>query len=325
MDYALAIGGLFLLFVGGESLVRGAVGLARQLGVSSLFTGLVVVGFGTSAPEFVVCLEAALRGQYDITVGNIVGSNIANLMLILGVAALIQPVLSRGSVLKRDGLAMLFASVVLVGLAVLGEVSRALAAGLLLMLVGFITMCWISERRASDGASAVADEVEEVGKLPDRISLALLAALFGAGTLVLGSHMLIDGATGIARAFGLSEAVIGVTLVALGTSLPELAAVIVAAYRNHADVALGNVLGSNVFNVFGMLGMTALIEPLSISAAFLDLDMWVMLGASALLLVFLTTGNRLSRPESLFLLAGYLAYVVFLLEPGATAIAPAAA
>ena len=325
MDYALAIGGLLLLFVGGESLVRGAVGLARQLGVSSLFTGLVVVGFGTSAPEFVVCLEAALRGQYDITIGNIVGSNIANLMLILGVAALIQPVLSRASILKRDGLAMLLASVVLVGLAVFGEVSRASAGGLLLMLAGFITICWISERRAADGASAAADEVEEVGRLPDRISLALLAALFGAGILVLGSHMLIDGATGIARAFGLSEAVIGVTLVALGTSLPELAAVIVAAYRNHADVALGNVLGSNVFNVFGMLGMTALIEPLSISAAFLDLDMWVMLGASALLLVFLTTGNRLSRPESLFLLAGYLAYVVFLLEPGATAIAPAAA
>ncbi len=316
MDYALAIGGLVLLFLGGESLIRGAVGLARKLDVSPLFTGLVVVGFGTSAPEFVVCLEAALRGQYDITIGNIVGSNIANLMLILGVAALIQPILSRASILKRDGLAMLLASATLVGLAFFGEVSRVLGLVLLAMLVGFIAICWISERAHSDGeASDIEEEIEEVGQLPARTWVAVLAVLAGIIALVSGSNMLIEGATGIALAFGISEAVIGVTLVAIGTSLPELAAVIVAAIRNHADVALGNVLGSNVFNVFGMLGLTAVIEPLAINRAFLDLDMWVMLGVSALLLVFLTTGNRLNRGESLFLLAGYAAYVVFLLDP----------
>jgi cation:H+ antiporter len=316
MDYALAIGGLVLLFLGGESLIRGAVGLARKLDVSPLFTGLVVVGFGTSAPEFVVCLEAALRGQYDITIGNIVGSNIANLMLILGVAALIQPILSRASILKRDGLAMLLASATLVGLAFFGEVSRVLGLVLLAMLVGFIAICWISERAHSDGEpSDIEEEIEEVGQLPGRTSVAVLAVLAGIIALVFGSNMLIEGATGIAMAFGISEAVIGVTLVAIGTSLPELAAVIVAAIRNHADVALGNVLGSNVFNVFGMLGLTAVIEPLAINRAFLDLDMWVMLGVSALLLVFLTTGNRLNRGESLLLLAGYTAYVVFLLDP----------
>ena len=316
MDYALAIGGLVLLFLGGESLIRGAVGLARKLDVSPLFTGLVVVGFGTSAPEFVVCLEAALRGQYDITIGNIVGSNIANLMLILGVAALIQPILSRASILKRDGLAMLLASATLVGLAFFGEVSRVLGLALLAMLVGFIAICWISERaQGEDEPSDIEEEIEEVGHLPGRTWVAVLAVLAGILALVLGSNMLIEGATGIAVAFGISEAVIGVTLVAIGTSLPELAAVIVAAIRNHADVALGNVLGSNVFNVFGMLGLTAVIEPLAINRAFLDLDMWVMLGVSALLLVFLTTGNRLNRGESLLLLAGYTAYVVFLLDP----------
>ena len=316
MDYALAIGGLVLLFLGGESLIRGAVGLARKLDVSPLFTGLVVVGFGTSAPEFVVCLEAALRGQYDITIGNIVGSNIANLMLILGVAALIQPILSRASILKRDGLAMLMASATLVGLAFFGEVSRVLGLVLLAMLVGFIAICWISERaQGKDEPSDIEEEIEEVGQLPGRTWVAVLAVLAGILALVFGSNMLIEGATGIAVAFGISEAVIGVTLVAIGTSLPELAAVIVAAIRNHADVALGNVLGSNVFNVFGMLGLTAVIEPLAINRAFLDLDMWVMLGVSALLLVFLTTGNRLNRGESLLLLAGYTAYVVFLLDP----------
>jgi cation:H+ antiporter len=317
MDYALAIGGLVLLFLGGESLIRGAVGLARKLDVSPLFTGLVVVGFGTSAPEFVVCLEAALRGQYDITIGNIVGSNIANLMLILGVAALIQPILSRASILKRDGLAMLVASALLVALAFWGEVSRLLGLLLVGLLVAFISICWISERRQGDGGAAeLEEEIEDVGKLPARTWVAVLAVLVGIAALVFGSNMLIEGATGIARAFGISQAVIGVTLVAIGTSLPELAAVIVAALRNHADVALGNVLGSNVFNVFGMLGLTAVIQPLTISRAFLDLDMWVMLGVSALLLVFLTTGNRLNRGESLLLLAGYVAYVVFLLDPG---------
>jgi cation:H+ antiporter len=275
------------------------------------------VGFGTSAPEFVVCLEAALRGQYDITIGNIVGSNIANLMLILGVAALIQPILSRASILKRDGLAMLVASALLVALAFWGEVSRLLGLLLVGLLVAFISICWISERRQGDGGAAeLEEEIEDVGKLPARTWVAVLAVLVGIAALVFGSNMLIEGATGIARAFGISQAVIGVTLVAIGTSLPELAAVIVAALRNHADVALGNVLGSNVFNVFGMLGLTAVIQPLEISRAFLDLDMWVMLGVSALLLVFLTTGNRLNRGESLLLLAGYVAYVVFLLDPG---------
>ncbi|MBK1698640.1 calcium/sodium antiporter [Rhodovibrio salinarum] len=324
MDYALAIGGLVLLFLGGESLIRGAVGLARKLDVSPLFTGLVVVGFGTSAPEFVVCLEAALRGQYDITIGNIVGSNIANLMLILGVAALIQPILSRASILKRDGLAMLVASVMLVGLAFLGEISRIVGLILLAMLIGFIVVCWVSERaQKGEDVSELEDEIEDVGKLPGRTSVALLAVLSGIVALVFGSNMLIEGATGIAIAFGIPQAVIGVTLVAIGTSLPELAAVIVAAIRNHADVALGNVLGSNVFNVFGMLGLTAVIEPLHISRAFLDLDMWVMLGVSALLLVFLTTGNRLNRGESLLLLVAYAAYVAFLLDPVALP-APAA-
>jgi cation:H+ antiporter len=317
MDYALAAGGLILLFLGGESLVRGAVGLAKRLGVSTLFIGVVVVGFGTSAPEFLVCLEAALRGQDDLTIGNIVGSNIANIMLIVGVAALIRPVVSRPSILRRDGLAMLGASAILVGLALHGGVDRWAALVMLMLLGAFLAYCVYSERNGDD---VIAEEVEEVGAAPQAIWAGLLAAAIGVTALVAGSNMLIDGATGIAMAYGVSEAVIGVTLVALGTSLPELATAFVAAIRNHGDVALGNVLGSNVFNVLGMLGLTSLIEPVAISEEFLSLDVWFMLAVSVLLLVFMTTGQRVTRTESGVLIVGYAVYVAFLLSP-ATAVA----
>jgi len=313
MDYALAIGGFVLLFLGGESLLRGAVGLARRLDVSTLFIGVVVVGFGTSAPEFLVCLEAALRGQHDITVGNIVGSNIANIMLILGMAAMIHPVVSRPSVLRRDGFAMLAASVLLVGLAYLGGVDRWVALPMLAALIAFIGYCIRCERNGS--VAAYEEEVSDLSRLPSNGGVAVLIVLIGVVGLVAGARMLVSGATGIAEAAGVPEAVIGVTLVAVGTSLPELATVIVAAWRKHGDVALGNVLGSNVFNVFGMLGLTALVEPVSISPAFLRLDLWVMLGVSLLLMVFMRTGYRVNRAESCVLIVGYAAYVWLLITP----------
>lgn len=313
MDYVLALGGLILLFLGGEAVVRGAVGLARRFDVSKLFTGVVIVGFGTSSPELVVCIEAAWRQHYDITVGNIVGSNIANIMLILGLVALIQPVMSRESILRRDGLVMLLASVLLVGLAYAGEVSRLVAILMLACLAGFILYCLKGER---NGVSDSVAEAESKG-VPMNLWIAIVAVVLGTAGLVGGAVMLVDGATSIARRAGVSEAVIGVTLVAVGTSLPELAAAIVAAVRRHADIALGNVLGSNVFNILGILGVTALIEPVAISSSFLRLDLWVMLGVSVLLLLFLRTGYRLSRPESGVLLSGYVLYVgVLLAAPG---------
>lgn len=319
-DVGFALAGFVLLFLGGESLLRGAVGLAQRFGVSTLFIGVVVVGFGTSAPEFLVCLEAALRGQDDLTIGNIVGSNIANVMLIVGVAAAIRPVMTRPSILRRDGMAMLLASVLLVGLALHGGVDRWIAAIMLALLAGFLTYCARCERRG-DCDGVYTEEVEEMGSAPRAIWLGLVIAAVGIAGLVAGSNLLIRGATGIATHYGVSEAVIGVTLVALGTSLPELATVFVAAMRKHGDVALGNVLGSNVFNVLGMLGLTSLIEPVSISPAFLSVDVWVMLGVSVLLLIFMTTGHRVTRGESGVLIAGYALYVAFLLNPAAMAAA----
>ncbi len=314
MDYLFALAGLVLLFLGGESLVRGAVGLARRFEVSPLFSGIVIVGFGTSAPELFVCVEAVLRGQYDIAVGNIVGSNIANVMLILGIAALIQPVISRGAVLRRDGVMMLASSLVLVALAVNGEVPRLAGGVLLAVLLAFIAYSFRGERNNGEGVleSAYVTEVTEMERTPQKLWLGLLISGVGIAALVAGSALLVEGATGIAVAAGISEAVIAVTLVAVGTSLPELATVIVAALRKHADVALGNVLGSNIFNAFGILGVTALVEPVMISAHFLRQDVWVMLGASILLLVFMATKGRVTRWESGILLTGYAGYVMFL-------------
>mgnify|MGYP006420962163 CR=1 FL=1 len=315
MDYILTFGGFVLLFIGGESLVRGAVGLAQRLGVSTLFIGVVVVGFGTSAPEFLVCLEAALSGHDDVTIGNVVGSNIVNLMLILGTAAMIQPVINRPATLRRDGMAMLLSSALLVGLAFTGHIDRWVGLAMLATLAGFLAYSVQCERN-SKATAAYEEELEDVGPAPGNPWLALLAVAMGVGALVAGANMLVDGATGIARAAGVPDAVIAVTLVALGTSLPELATVLVAALRKHADVALGSVLGSNVFNVLGMLGMTALIEPVGISPAFLNLDMWVMLGVTMLVMVFLTTGQKLSRQESGLLLVGYAGYMGYLLGGG---------
>jgi len=313
MEYILTLGGFVLLFLGGESLVRGAVSLARRLGVSTIFIGAVVVGFGTSAPEFLVSLEAALSGHDDVTIGNIVGSNIVNIMLILGTAAMIQPVMNRPATLRRDGSVMLLSTALLVALAYVGAVERLTGLAMLAALVGFLAYSIRCERNGQ--AEAVYEqEIADLGAAPHRLWAALLAAALGVAALVAGANMLIEGATGIARAAGIPDAVIGVTLVALGTSLPELATVLVAAFRKHADVALGSVLGSNVFNVLGMLGLTAAIEPVAIAPAFLDLDMWVMLGVSALLVVFLATGQRISRRESAVFLTGYVAYMAYLLS-----------
>jgi len=312
MDYVYVLGGLALLFLGGESTVRGAVGVARRAGVSPLFTGLVIVGFGTSSPEFLVTLQAALTGRDAITIGNILGSNIANLMLILGTAAAITPVLSRWAIVRRDGTMMLAASTVFVALGLYGEIPRIAGVALVLVLAAFIARCYWAERTGKEPAEHA---TEDGGPARRSLPLGIAFVLAGIVGLVLGSRLLVDGASAIALRAGVSEAVIGVTLVAIGTSLPELATSIVAAVRRHADVALGNVLGSNVFNVFGMLGLTAAIVPVRIDPAFLALDFWVMLGVSALLLAMLTTNNRLGRLEGVLLLLAYAGYVGLLFSP----------
>ena len=310
MDYLLVAAGVLFLFLGGEALLRGAVSLARHLRVSPMIIGLTVVGFGTGAPELIVCLEAALTGQPAIAVGNVIGSNIANVLLILGLSAMIRSLPVPREALWRDGMVMLGASALVVGFAMLGTMYRwqgiLLFAGLLLFW-GYI---YRSERKSrSDELAAAGAEIEEdpVG-VPRRVGIAGLLSLAGLVTLAFGSDLFLDGAVGLARTFGVSEAVIGLSLVAIGTSLPEVAAATVAAARGRGDVALGNVIGSNIVNVLGILGLAAMATPLPLDAV-TPCDLAVFLGAAVLALVFFFTGRRIARREGGFFLFAYAAYM----------------
>lgn len=302
--------GLALLTLGGEALIRGALASAQRLGVSPLLSGLVIVGFGTSAPELVVSVNAAIDGQPDIAIGNVVGSNIGNILLILGLCALITPLKVRPLALKRDAVTVVAASflfLVLAGGSALGRLDAVLLIGALLSY-----LCWAywseSFRSAPSGELHKA-ESEELTAIPKSAMSAAISSLLGLLLLIGGSQVFLIGATGMAQHFGVPEAVIGLTLVAVGTSLPELSISVLAAIRRHADVAVGNILGSNIFNLLGILGLSALLQPLPIPQRMLQFDQWVMLVTSVLLLLFLYTGRKLSRAEGGVLLVCYCAYV----------------
>lgn len=302
--------GLGLLTVGGEALIRGSLAAAKRLGVSPLLSGLVIVGFGTSAPELVVSVNAAIDGKPDIAIGNVVGSNIGNILLILGLCALITPLAVRPLALKRDAVVVVAASSLFLFLAggrVLGRLDAAL---LIVGLVAYLGWAYWSERfRAAPSGELHKAESEELSAIPKSTLFAVIALLFGLLLLIGGSQVFLLGATGIAMYFGVPEAVIGLTLVAVGTSLPELTISVIAAIRRHADVAVGNILGSNIFNLLGILGLSAFLQPLPIPSRVLQFDQWVMLVTSVLLLLFLYTGRRLSRSEGAVLLVCYCTYV----------------
>lgn len=310
IDVLLLLLGIALLSCGGEALIRGSLAAAKRLGISPLLGGLVIVGFGTSAPELVVSVNAAIDGRPDIAIGNVVGSNIGNILLILGVCALITPLSVRPLTLRRDAVTVVAASVlflVLVGGSALG---RADAAIFLVLLAAYLVWAYRSERfhAAPSGALHLAEE-KEVTAIPKSVLWTVSSVVVGLLLLIGGSQILLAGAIGIAEHLGLPETVIGLTLVAVGTSLPELSISVIAAVRRHADVAVGNILGSNIFNLLGVLGVSALLQPLPVDARILQFDQWVMLGTSLLLLLFLFTDRRLSRPEGAMLLVGYGLYV----------------
>ncbi|MBL27019.1 MAG: sodium:calcium antiporter [Rhodospirillaceae bacterium] len=313
MEYALVVGGLLLLFGGGEVLVNGAVSLANRLGVSPLIIGLTVVGFGTSAPELLVSLEAALGGQPDIAVGNVVGSNIANILLILGAASVIYPIRCAPQVVFRDGIFMLASAALFALLAHEGIIPRWQGAVMFAALLVFVGYSYWSERyRKAPSERLHRHEAEEFGDAERSLGLSLVLVAVGFVALIGGSKMLVSGALDIARAAGISEAVIGLSLVAVGTSLPELATSCMAAVRKHTDVAVGNVLGSNIFNILSVLGLTAIVEPVPISSEILGLDLWIMLGVSVLVLPVLITGWRINRVEGGIFLLAYAGYIAIL-------------
>jgi cation:H+ antiporter len=316
MTLVVLAAGLVLLLVGGEALVRGSVAVARRFGVSPLVIGLTLVGFGTSTPELVASIEAALIGAPGIAVGNVVGSNIANILLILGVAAVLMPVRATREMLKRDGLVLVLVSLVMVGIVLSGTLSRPFGIALLLALLVYTVGSVVLERRRGRDPELAAEVEAEVGNWPTSLGAGLALAVGGIAGVVVGADLLIESAVNIAGSLGVSDAVIGLTVVAVGTSLPELATSIMAAVRRHSDVALGNVVGSNIFNVLGIAGATAVVKPIPVPPEIAHLDIWVMLAAALLLVVFAATRHGVSRLEGAFLLVAYGAYVTLQFSPG---------
>jgi cation:H+ antiporter len=311
MAYLLLLAGLVLLLAGGELLVRGAVAVAERFRVSPLVIGLTLVGFGTSTPELVASLGAALSGAPGLAMGNVVGSNIANILLVLGIGAAIQPFATQPAAFRRDGPVLLGASLLLALVCLTGIIGRLLGGLFLVLLLAYTMATYLAERHDRDPAAALHEaEAKRVAPVPRSLPLALGATLAGLAGVVIGAHLLVEGAIELARRLGVSDAVIGLTVVAVGTSLPELATTVVAAMRRHGDVAFGNIVGSNLFNIFGILGVTALVRPLAVPLSIARFDVWVMLAVAIVGVGFAVTGWRVNRIEGGLLL---LAYVVYLL------------
>ena len=309
-------GGAGLLYAGAEGLVRGGAGLGRRAGLSPLAVGLTVVSLATSAPELGVSLRAAFEGRDAVAVGNVLGSNVANIGLILGAAAVLMPIAVATRIVKADLPLLVAVSALLTGFLWDGAVGRmegaVLAAGMVLYLGGTLHFA------RKEGAKAQAEAENELPPLAGAWWLDPVYIFAGLAGLAGGAYLLVEGATAVAASFGVSDAVIGLTVVAFGTSLPELAATVVAAARGEGDMAVGNVVGSNMFNSLGIVGATALARPLDVNDELgpldgtLNADCCVMLAAAVILLPLMRTGFRVSRAEGVLLLAGYAGYVTWL-------------
>lgn len=321
MTIAAIIGGLVLLVIGGEFLVRGAVDLATRLGVSPLLIGLTLVGFGTSTPELVTSIQAAIVGAPGIAIGNIVGSNLANILLILGLSALVYPIIVDSRALWRDALLVAILAIVCLPVAWWVGLDRYVGVIALMILVAYLVYAWRQESATTADHTAAFERGEALagfnpGLVTKKrsgngraIAMSTATALGGIVLVILGGRFLVDGSISLARALDIDEAVIGLTIVAVGTSMPELVTSAVAAFRRQADVAFGNVLGSNIYNTLFIGGVTGIVAPTEIPARIAAVDIPVMVGVSLLLFLFAWTGLRIGRREGGVLLAGYVIYL----------------
>ena len=301
------LAGLALLLIGGDALVRGSVALARHSKLSKLFIGLTIVAFGTSAPELVTSIQAVLSGLPAFAIGKVVGSNIANVLIVLGLPALITPIICKGHGLLRTTLIMLAASLAFVLVAITGQIGFATGALFFGLLVFFLVMTTRGAMRGRDTVSLVDMEALEgpvVG-----VPMAIVHTIGGILGLIFGAHFLLQGGAKIAAFLGVPDAVIGLSLVALGTSLPELATSLAAAFRRHGEVAIGNVVGSNIFNILGIVGITAMVRPITVAPHFLALDIWVMLGSSLILLPIIWRHGKIGRVIGVMFTLAYVAYI----------------
>jgi len=315
IDIALIVGGLVLLVAGGEALVRSASTLAKRVGIPPLVIGLVVVSAATSAPEFAVTFDAVLRGEPDLALGNVVGSNIFNILLILGLTALVMPLVIKKQLVRIDIPVMVGLSILLIVVSLDGTISALDGALLLAVLLAHTVMSVIIGRREvrAEAAGASTTPLTEQGR-PLPLWLAGLLLIGGIGLLVLGAQLLVDGAVSIATGLGVSSLVIGLTVVAAGTSLPELATSLIAARRGERDMAVGNIVGSNIFNIGMVLGLPALIfgGGIPVPAAAIALDLPLMLATAVALIPIAFTGFVIARWEGALFIVLYVAYTIYL-------------
>lgn len=312
-DWASIGGGLIILMLGAEALIRGSTELARRFGLSELLIGLTLVGFGTSTPELVASIQAAMVGSPGVAIGNVVGSNIANILLILGVSALIAPIAVEPKAFRRDSIVLVASVAATILVALTGSYGRLAGIGFIIALAAYILLAYLMERAHPE--SAEAEHHEQMGESakrgPKSVALDVILCLVGLALLMVGARYLVGGAINVAQSFGVSETLIGLTIVAVGTSLPELITSVMAAVRGKSALALGNVVGSNIYNVFGILGVTAALSPIQTPSDIFG-DMIVMAVATAALIIFANTGRGVSRAEGLIMAFVYAAYIGWL-------------
>ena len=309
MIYIQIILGLVILIGGAELLVRGGVSIATRLGVSPLVIGMTIVAIGTSAPELVVSINAAYSGSPGLALGNVIGSNIANVLLVFGVACVFSPMIEKSAASRGDAVFLTIGTLLFFVFCLRGVLDYL--AGITL-LVGIILFLSVSYWKKSSGSGLLEADIGEVGESQGWLNSSWGAAFFlmvGFIGLTLGSELLVRGGSGVAREFGVSEEVIGLTLFALGTSLPELAASIVASIKGHADIGLGNIIGSNLFNILGVTGAAALTAPLLVHQQIMNFDIWVMLMSSAILVFILSFGWRIGRVMGTLFTLSYVGYI----------------
>lgn len=313
MDWAYTVLGLAILLLAGDALVKGAVNLALRVGIPALIVSLTVVAFGTSAPELLISVQAIADGLPGIAIGNVVGSNVANVLLVLGIPALLATMHTSEHDTKSSYLQMIGATVLFITLCFFGVLTWISGLILLAALAAMLTHAIVTVKRHRRAQDTATENIEgaDPGMSGAKITLFLVLGLIG---LPLGASLLVDGASGIARSFGISETVIGLTLVAIGTSLPELATTVIAALRRQADVALGNVIGSNMFNLLGIMGVASLVGPVPIDSQFLTFDLWVMLGAALLLIPFVFLRRDITRVWGIVFSLLYVVYIVAVLS-----------
>jgi len=310
MFWALSFLGLFLLLISGDFLVRGAIQLSNRIGISPLMVSLTIVAFGTSAPELIVAIKATLSGSPGLALGNVVGSNIANILLVLGLPTLIMGLKNNIADAKRSFGFMIVASVLFIVFGMSGSFSWIYGV-VLLSLLAFFLFDTFRQNSKKTLNSEILESQQKISHSWWTITLFLILGVIG---LPLGADLLVTNASALAKGYGVSDAIVGLTLVAIGTSLPELATTFIAFVRKKAEVVLGNLIGSNIFNLFAIIGITSLISPVPVDPTFIKFDFWVMLAASALIAPFILLNIQFNRLSGFLFVALYISYLTVILK-----------